>query len=95
VDDSNETSANSFSVQITSNGGVFGSRGYVCPRYSMGVYKFEASCDVYSFGIVMIELVTGCIQNDRTRLGNSLNTTSQVILKETLMRHWNWQFQNW
>ena len=70
VDDSNETSANSFSVQITSNGGVFGSRGYVCPRYSMGVYKFEASCDVYSFGIVMIELVTGCIQNDRTRLGN-------------------------
>ena len=70
VDDSNETSANSFSVQITSNGGVFGSRGYVCPRYSMGVNKFEASCDVYSFGIVMIELVTGCLQNDRTKLGD-------------------------
>ena len=70
VDDSNETSANSFSVQITSNGGVFGSRGYMCPWYSRGGKKFEASCDVYSFGIVMIELVTGCLQNDKTRLGD-------------------------
>jgi serine/threonine protein kinase len=63
VDEFIETNKNFFSVQITSSNGVFGTPGYICPWYSTGNKKFEASCDVYSFGIVMIELVTGCLQN--------------------------------
>ena len=70
VDDSISTSAFPISVRNTSHVGVFGTPGYTCPWYSRGHKTFEASCDVYSFGIVMIELVTGCLQNDRTKLGD-------------------------
>jgi serine/threonine protein kinase len=63
VDEFIETNKNFFSVQITSSNGVFGTPGYICPWYSRGHKTFEASCDVFSFGIVMIELVTGCLQN--------------------------------
>ena len=52
-----------FSVQNTSDGGVFGTPGYICPRYSQERKTFKACYDVYSFGIVMIELVTGSLQN--------------------------------
>ena len=69
VDDSISTSAIPISVRNTSHGGVFGTPGYICPWYSRGNKEFEASCDVYSFGIVMIELVTGCLENDVKRLG--------------------------
>jgi serine/threonine protein kinase len=70
VDDSIETSAIPFSVCKTSHVGVFGTPGYICPSYSRAHKTFEASCDVYSFGIVMIELVTGCLQNDTKKLGD-------------------------
>ena len=67
VDDSIETSAIPFSVWKTSHVGVFGTPGYICPSYSRAHKTFEASCDVYSFGIVMIELVTGCLQFGRLK----------------------------
>ena len=70
LDQSIDSSKYSFSVLNTSPASVFGAhaacdgtRGYTCPWYSKGFNKFEASCDVYSFGIVMIELVRGCLQN--------------------------------
>ena len=77
VDDSISTNAISKSVWNSSNGVVFGTLGYRCPWYSTGNKKFEASCDVYSCGIVMIELVTGCLQNDKTRLGDLMSHTPQ------------------
>ena len=70
VDDSISTSAFPISVRNTSHVGVFGTPGYTCPWYSRGHKTFEASCDVFSFGIVMIELVTGCLQNDKNKLGD-------------------------
>ena len=57
------------SVCYTAGDGTYGTPGYICPNHSRG-NEYEASCDVYSFGIVMIELVTGCLQNDRTKLGD-------------------------
>jgi len=65
VDDSISTSGIPFSVRNTSCNGIFGTPGYTCPWYSRGNKTFEASCDVFSFGIVMIELVTGCLQNGK------------------------------
>ena len=59
-----------FSVQNTTLGGVFGTPGYICPRYSHEKKTFKACYYVYSFGIVMIELVTGCLQNDERKLGD-------------------------
>ena len=64
VDDSKSNSAIALSVQNASHGGAFGTPGYICPWYNSGKKTFEASCEVYSFGMVMIELVTGCLQND-------------------------------
>ena len=62
VDDSISTSGIPFSVRNTSCNGIFGTPGYTCPWYSRGNKTFEASCEVFSFGIVMIELVIGCLQ---------------------------------
>jgi serine/threonine protein kinase len=39
---------------------VIGTPGYCCPSYASGkMLCYDASCDLYSFGIVMIELITG------------------------------------
>jgi len=67
VDDSISTSAIPFSVRNTSHVGAFGTPGYICPWYCRGKRTYEASCDVFSFGIVMIELVTGCLQFGRLK----------------------------
>lgn len=43
--------------------GVKGTRGYVCPKYCTGSISFNASCDIFSFGIVLAELWNGRLQN--------------------------------
>jgi len=53
----------------TAGDGTYGTPGYTCPFHSKG-NLYEAACDVYSFGIVMIELVTGCLQNDKRKFGD-------------------------
>jgi serine/threonine protein kinase len=42
---------------------VFGSQGYRCPRYERGSRKYSHESDVFSLGIVIIEVCTGRIQN--------------------------------
>jgi hypothetical protein len=34
----------------------------MCPRYASS-HKFGAKSEVYSFGVVLLELITGCVQN--------------------------------
>jgi hypothetical protein len=41
---------------------VFGTPGYICPVYSRGNMQYTAACDVYSIGVVLTELITGCLQ---------------------------------
>jgi serine/threonine protein kinase len=55
------------SVRYTAGDGTYGTPGYICPFHLQGG-KYVSACDVYSFVIVMIELVTGCLQNDSTKL---------------------------
>jgi serine/threonine protein kinase len=45
---------------------VFGTPGYICPWYSKGTKSYESGCDVSSFGIVMLELLTGCLQEGQS-----------------------------
>lgn len=42
---------------------VFGSQGYRCPRYERGSRNYSYESDIFSLGIVMMELWTGRIQN--------------------------------
>lgn len=60
----------------------FGTPGYICRNYDMtGVY--DAKAEVYSVGIVLLELITGCIQ------GKYHNTQGiSMFLEEALDRHW-------
>jgi serine/threonine protein kinase len=51
------------SFVMSSGSQVFGSNGYICPWYSKGGNrKYEPACDVYSIGIVLFEVITGCLQ---------------------------------
>ncbi|VAH25519.1 unnamed protein product [Triticum turgidum subsp. durum] len=38
--------------------GVEGTIGYIAPEYCMG-YKVSAGCDVYGFGVLLLEMLTG------------------------------------
>ena len=46
----------------TSSGGRFGTPGYMCPRYANGG-AYDNKSEAYSFGIVLLELITGEVQN--------------------------------
>jgi interleukin-1 receptor-associated kinase 4 len=49
-------------TMLTATGGALGTPGYMCPRYASSG-KFGAKSEVYSFGVVLLELVTGRVQN--------------------------------
>lgn len=40
------------------------SNQYLCPQYKAHKVEFEGRCDVYSFGVVMMEILTGCLEDD-------------------------------
>lgn len=45
---------------------VYGSRAYRCPRYERGSLAYDASCDIFSFGIILSELMTSKVQRLKT-----------------------------
>jgi len=50
-------------------GATFGTPGYICPEYinkkANGFnYEYQPACDVYSMGVVMVELISGCLISD-------------------------------
>lgn len=58
---------------IQSSGGMaFGTPGYMCQRYLQGDFEFVSACDVYSIGVVMAELITGCLQRGQSADGKNL-----------------------
>lgn len=59
--------------------GVMGTRGYVCPKYCTGSMSYDASCDIFSFGVVLAELWSGQLQNHRDANGRFYNFFEEYI----------------
>ena len=53
---------------FSQTGQVFGTPGYQCPAYFQNPKLYDAKSDMYSFGIMLGELFTGCIQNQPVTL---------------------------
>jgi serine/threonine protein kinase len=49
---------------------VFGSRSYRCPRYERGSSSYDASSDMFSFGVVMAETLSGQLQRSPVKPSN-------------------------
>ena len=39
-----------------------GTVGYMCPSYSTRDMLYDSKCEIFSFGIVLLEIITGCLQ---------------------------------
>ena len=65
-DNRSSPSETTASVMNSSAGAVFGTAGCMCPKYSKGRFPFEAACDVYSIGVVMVELIKGSLNDGQS-----------------------------
>jgi serine/threonine protein kinase len=58
--------------------GIKGTKGYICPQYvRTGMYQH--ACDIYSFGVVMLELWTGRMQNMKDESGSVFNFEEEYV----------------
>ena len=56
-------------TMLTATGGVLGTTGYMCPKYvNSGLYGEKS--EVYSFGVLLLEVITGKLQNKPEHLAN-------------------------
>lgn len=69
-----------------STAGVKGTPGYICPKYARGSLAYQASCDVFSFGIVLAELWAGMLQNHVREDGRRLNYYEEYIEEKRNMK---------
>lgn len=71
------------SVLNSSGGNAFGTPGYICPMYARGGCSFMAACDVYSIGVVMVELVLGCLNGGQSaRNGTQFSNVFERYVKD-------------
>ena len=72
-----ETSLEGLSMRSSASS-RHGTLGYMCPWYCKRNMPYDSRCEVYSFGIVLLELITGCLQ------GSSDKDGSQIFLEELI-----------
>ncbi|KAI4968115.1 hypothetical protein ZWY2020_005463 [Hordeum vulgare] len=63
--------------------GVEGTIGYVAPEYCMG-FKVSTGCDVYGFGVLLLEMLTGSGDSDGVRRLRASGDSPAVRLQQFL-----------
>jgi serine/threonine protein kinase len=48
--------------QVSVDSTTVGTAGYTCPWFSRGNRKYQAECDIFSFGVVLLEMIIGTLQ---------------------------------
>ena len=70
---------------VTATGALaFGTPGYMCPVYSKR-HKYDEKAEVYSFGVLLLELITGKVQLGGN--GNGLDLVDEVVEEGELTAH--------
>ena len=73
----------------TATGARFGTVGYMCPKYSKkSDMPYDAKCEVFSFGIVLLELLTGNMQNRPDLLDDLLDEGEENIVPDVRAGDW-------
>ena len=62
----------------TAAGVVVGTAKYCCTQYLRGNVPFDAKCEVFSFGVVLLELVTGRVQGPGCKRRRKLEQTREL-----------------
>jgi serine/threonine protein kinase len=61
---SSESSTSDSMVIHSTVGTRYGTNGYKCPHYQNFSFPYNRKCEIFSFGIVVIEVVSGKLQGD-------------------------------
>lgn len=74
------------SIRSTYRGLAFGTPGYMCPEYvgnkGEGIScPFIAAFDMFSIGVVMAELILGCLTGGKTRNGKTIDSVYRIYVK--------------
>ena len=72
-----ETSLEGLSMRSSASS-RHGTLGYMCPLYCKRNMPYDSRCEIFSFGIVLIELITGCLQ------GSSDKDGGQIFLEDLM-----------
>eukprot|EP01036_Dinobryon_divergens_P031429 gene31429-40823_t len=75
---------------VSATRGRFGTPGYMCPSYNDTTTDYDAKSEVYSFGIVLLEIVTGSIQGSNGRDGKRLmlHRSLPILMAENRAGPW-------
>jgi serine/threonine protein kinase len=71
-----------FVTDGTKTTGIKGTKGYICLQY-VRTGRYMAACDIYSFGVVLLELWTGHVQNHKDKeSGAEFNFGEEYVLED-------------
>ncbi len=87
--------AGSIMPSLMDHRGIIGTQAYLCPAYVSGKARpFEARCEVFSFGLVMAEVLTGKIQGSNSEDGVTVDHAQDVVkIKDADARAGAWPRQ--
>jgi hypothetical protein len=72
-------------MSLSSRTTKFGTPAYICPHYNKRDMTYDAKCDICSFGIVLLELYSGLLQNDKDESGDSIMLEEILVDTGTVM----------